>query len=135
MEDDSRIQGTRPFEGRHSRSNTLLFLVSSYNVLILRPVGDSDEIFSVLVCSITEIIQFRSTSALEANVLQAIGNPSFLCILGSRLLFNLKEAAELGLNKGTNFRVDTWSVSGLRFTGHDNEGIVVHCVSARCMEL
>ena len=34
--------------------------------------------------------------------LAAVANPSFLCILGSRMFFNLKEAAEHGVNMGTN---------------------------------
>ena len=34
--------------------------------------------------------------------LQNIGNPSLLCILGSRMFFNLKEAGEAGINEGTD---------------------------------
>ena len=34
--------------------------------------------------------------------LMTIGNPSLLCILGSRMFFNLKEAGEAGVNEGTN---------------------------------
>ncbi|EJC99531.1 uncharacterized protein FOMMEDRAFT_160597 [Fomitiporia mediterranea MF3/22] len=44
-----------------------------------------------------------------AILLKQIGNPSFLCILGSRLLFNLKEAGKLGINEGTNYRIKTLS--------------------------
>lgn len=48
-----------------------------------------------------------------ANLLESLGSPSFLCVLGSTMLFNLKEAGEQGLNQGTSFRVK--SVSALEF--------------------
>ena len=32
------------------------------------------------------------------------GNSALLSILGSRMMFNLKEAGELGVNGGTNYR-------------------------------
>ena len=36
-------------------------------------------------------------------VLTTLGSPTFLCILGSRMFFNLKEAGEHGINVGTNW--------------------------------
>lgn len=33
-------------------------------------------------------------------ILSVIGSPSFLCILGSRMFFDLKQAAKLGVNGG-----------------------------------
>ena len=36
-------------------------------------------------------------------VFQGLGSPTLLCILGSRIVFNLKEAAEHGVNVGTNW--------------------------------
>lgn len=50
-----------------------------------------------------------------ANVLASIGNPALLAILGSRMLFNLKEAAELGVNEGTNVRVTSRTISSMGF--------------------
>lgn len=47
------------------------------------------------------------------GVLIVVGSTSLLCILGSHLLINLKDAAERGLNEGTKYRPDT--VSGLNF--------------------
>ncbi|EJC99537.1 uncharacterized protein FOMMEDRAFT_160604 [Fomitiporia mediterranea MF3/22] len=48
-----------------------------------------------------------------AAIIEQAGNPSFLCILGSRLLFNMKEAGKLGVNEGTNYR--TKSMSTIEF--------------------
>lgn len=48
-----------------------------------------------------------------AILLELLGSPSFLCILGSNMLFNLKEAGERGLNEGTSYRVK--SVSAMEF--------------------
>ena len=37
------------------------------------------------------------------DIIDTLGSPTFLCILGSRMFFNLKEAAEHGVNVGTNW--------------------------------
>ena len=42
-----------------------------------------------------------------------LGSPTFLCVLGSHVLFNLKEAAEHGVNTGTNW--SSYSHSALDF--------------------
>ena len=61
------------------------------------------------------ILQFKLqlSNVILANVLEALGNPSFLCVLGSRMLFNMKEAAEYGVNEGTNYMAST--VSAIEF--------------------
>lgn len=46
------------------------------------------------------------------TIIDLLGNPTFLCILGSRMLFNLKEAGKLGVNEGTNYRE---SISAIDF--------------------
>ena len=79
------------------------------------------EMVSVLVCSLANIIELKVELEDDflAGVLQAIGNPSFLSVLGSHLLINLKEAGELGLNEGTNYRPDSRSISDIDFVeGH-----------------
>ena len=43
------------------------------------------------------------------------GSPALLSVLGSTLLTNLKEAGELGLNEGTNYRPSVNSVSNIEF--------------------
>lgn len=44
-----------------------------------------------------------ATAPVVSSVLQAFGMPTLLCVLGSRMFFNLKEAAEHGVNVGTNW--------------------------------
>ena len=44
-----------------------------------------------------------SYSFLLAALLEGFGSPTLLCIFGSRVFFNLKEAAEHGVNVGTNW--------------------------------
>ena len=63
------------------------------------------------------IIEFKLTfsSVFAANVLDTLGNPALLSILGSRMLFNLKGAAELGVNEGTNVRVTSSTMSAMDF--------------------
>ena len=51
------------------------------------------------------ILEFRVqiANAFLSDILASLGNPAFLCVLGSRMLFNLKEAGERGQNEGTSY--------------------------------
>lgn len=60
------------------------------------------------------------------TVIGTLGNPTFLCILGSRLLFNLKDAGKLEVNKGTNYKFES-SVSGIDFGDARIEASEVVC--------
>ena len=44
-------------------------------------------------------------NTLVSNILGIAGSPTFLSILGSHLLINLKEAGEMGFNGGTNYKL------------------------------
>ena len=46
-------------------------------------------------------------------VVLTLGSPALLCVIGSRMFFNLKEAAEHGVNVGTNWSSHTYS--GIQF--------------------
>ena len=46
-------------------------------------------------------------------LLVTLGSPTLLCVIGSRMFFNLKEAAEDGVNVGTNW--SSYSHSAIRF--------------------
>lgn len=56
---------------------------------------------------------------MPAAVLSALGSPTLLCILGSRMFFNLKEAGEHGVNVGTNW--SSHSHSAIRFDDPQHE--------------
>ena len=66
----------------------------------------------VAVFAIAENETAEDSSILSA-VLDALGSTTLLCILGSRMFFNLKEAAEHGVNVGTNW--SSYSHSAIRF--------------------
>ena len=80
------------------------------------------EMGSVLACSVVQIMQFRVAveNAFLSDVLSTIGNSTYLSVLGSRLLINLKEAGELGLNMGTSYRPNSQTISNIDFA----EGVV-----------
>lgn len=60
---------------------------------------------SAIACSVVNIIKCHIHGGPGwSGLLTVVGSTSFLCLLGSELLFNLKEAAELGVNEGTNYR-------------------------------
>ena len=86
----------------------------------------SNNFISVLAVCVINLITFSSELDLGTwtIILPRLGNPSLLCILGSRLLVNLKEAGKLGLNEGTNYRPDSFSesLSEIEFTERVAEG-------------
>ena len=47
------------------------------------------------------------------STLGFLGSPTLLCILGSHMFFNVREAAERGVNIGTNW--SSYSHSAIRF--------------------
>ncbi|KAH8109712.1 hypothetical protein DFH11DRAFT_1547994 [Phellopilus nigrolimitatus] len=65
----------------------------------------------VILCSVMQIISFQLfiPNVLLANLLNVLGSPSLLCVLGSHLLVHLKEAGERGANGGTSYRIRTMS--------------------------
>ncbi|KAH8109176.1 hypothetical protein DFH11DRAFT_1861694 [Phellopilus nigrolimitatus] len=65
----------------------------------------------VVFCSVLNIManQLHIPNALLANLLDALGSPTLLCVLGSHLLVHLKEAGEREANGGTSFMMTTMS--------------------------
>ena len=47
--------------------------------------------------------QFYGDSIISSNIFAIVGSASLLCVLGSRMFFNLKEASERGVNEGTDY--------------------------------
>ena len=45
----------------------------------------------------------------------ALGNPLYFSLLGSRMLFNLKEAGERGQNEGTSYRTASSTLGEMDF--------------------
>ncbi|KAL5500826.1 hypothetical protein ACEPAH_9213 [Sanghuangporus vaninii] len=68
-------------------------------------------------CSVLNILQFklRFSNLFWANTLNALGSPSCLCVVGSRMLINLKEAGERGQNEGTSYRITSNEMSEIDF--------------------
>lgn len=76
--------------------------------------------YRAISCSIFNVVQIGfAPSFVSAVVLEALGSPTLLCILGSRMFFNLKEAAEHGVSTGTNW--SSHSHSEIRFGQPKNE--------------
>ena len=68
------------------------------------------------------IVKFRIrvSSIFVSDILNVLGNPALLTILGSRMLFNLKEVGERGQNEGTSYRTSTSAMSDIEFTDPAN---------------
>ena len=67
-----------------------------------------------LKCRLCFICQATAYTVVEdsrfpACVLNTVGNPTLLCIVGGQLLINLKEAGERGAVGGTDFTLRTLS--------------------------
>ncbi|OCB85036.1 hypothetical protein A7U60_g7993 [Sanghuangporus baumii] len=65
----------------------------------------------VIFCFICKIIVFciKEITPFVSTTLGSAGSPTLLCVLGSHLLINLKEAGERGANGGTNYTPRTVS--------------------------
>ncbi|KAL5500904.1 hypothetical protein ACEPAH_9291 [Sanghuangporus vaninii] len=76
----------------------------------------------VIGCSVLNIISFKVDISNEfaSTVLGALGNPSCLSLLGSRMLFRLKEAGERGQNEGTSYTMPSETVSEIDFADPGN---------------
>ena len=84
-------------------------------VILYLLIPELELIFSVIFCCVLQIVEASIfiDNSFVANILGAAGSPTLLCILGGHLLINLKEAGELGVNEGTNYRSN--SVSDIDF--------------------
>ncbi|KAL5512053.1 hypothetical protein ACEPAH_5272 [Sanghuangporus vaninii] len=68
-----------------------------------------------IACNLLNVMEFklRVSNGLLSALLDTLGSPAFLCILGSRMLFNLKEAAEKVSDDGTTLKSETRMTSVL----------------------
>ena len=112
LENVTRFQRISSCQGPHCRPSLVFQLVSN----IFTPVKSSIDQYSVIFCCTLKIIQSQIlvTNPFVSTLLTSIGSSALLSVLGSHLLINLKEAGELGVNGGTNYRSRT--VSDIDFT-------------------
>ena len=93
------------------------------NILLLR----------IIFCSIINLIGFKSDYELNSTrdvIVSILGNPSYLCLLGSRMFINLKEAGSSDVKGGSSTSAPSQQsgnsvVSDLQFadvTGSMNSG-------------
>ena len=69
-------------------------------------------------------------SSLVSALLEGLGSPTFLSVAGSRMFLNLKEAAEHGVNIGTNW--SSYSHSAIRFDELEQQsGYVIDTLPVR----
>ncbi|KAH8105637.1 hypothetical protein DFH11DRAFT_1643098, partial [Phellopilus nigrolimitatus] len=83
---------------------------------LLRVLIEDQAIYFVLVvfCSVIDIIgdQAAFTNIFLSTLLQFLGSPSLLCLLGSRLLVHLKKAGEREVNGEASYGMRTVSTMG-----------------------
>ncbi|KAH8115949.1 hypothetical protein DFH11DRAFT_1583037, partial [Phellopilus nigrolimitatus] len=65
--------------------------------------------FVVIACDIANLMSYWLDGGYFRSMVSGFSNASLLCVLGSRLLFNLHEAAERGLNGGSDTVLATMS--------------------------
>lgn len=54
-----------------------------------------------MFCSIMHIVGVEISNVFLSYVVQLVGAPALLCVLGPRLLINMREASEKGVNIGS----------------------------------
>ena len=78
--------------------------------------------------------RFRTKNMVVEAVFSALDNPTLLCVLGSRMFFNLLEAGERGVNGGTNWSSHARTSTNIGFGEVQNtvhESYVVDCLHIR----
>ena len=78
-----------------------------------------DILLSVISCSTFNIVidkfEMKITNPFLFLSLSLLGSPLWLSLLGSRILFNMKEAAERGQNEGTSYSISSLTISDMNF--------------------
>ncbi|OCB87143.1 hypothetical protein A7U60_g5657 [Sanghuangporus baumii] len=71
----------------------------------------------VITCSLFAILSYKIqiSNAFLSEIFESLGDPCLLSLLGSRMLVNLKEAAEQGQNVGTSYRMTASTMSEMDF--------------------
>ncbi|OCB87149.1 hypothetical protein A7U60_g5663 [Sanghuangporus baumii] len=89
---------------------------------VLFPHQIAERLVSVISCSVVAVLSFKLQieNQVLSNILSSLGNPALLSLLGTRMLFNLKEAGERGQNEGTSYRVQSGTVSEINFAAPVN---------------
>ena len=78
-------------------------------IFILTLISIDGLVSALFVTILNAAAPFVNLNSSLARLLFALGNPSLLSLVGSRMLFNMKEAGEHGVNEGTNCMVSTMS--------------------------
>ena len=67
----------------------------------------------MISCSVLSLAgnRFAGKNLYIPAIRNALGSPTILCVLGSRLFFNRKEAGAHGVNQGTNW--GSYTVTGV----------------------
>lgn len=68
----------------------------------------------VIVCSVASITVYWTDDGMYKSTVAGFANASLPCVLGSRLLFNLNEAAEKDSNGSADRSVS--NISDMQFT-------------------
>ena len=85
-------------------------------------------LLSAIFCSIANLLNDNFGGSLFVGfLLTEIGSPTILCIVGSHIFFNLKEAGEHGVNIGTNWSSHSYSTVQFdeqQYTEHQSEYVL-----------
>ena len=113
------------------RDQAMYFVM--YFFPMLAPLDFADVPLSVIFVAVFATIgdRFQVSNWVVENIIAALGSTTFLCILGSRMFFNLKEAAEHGINIGTNW--SSHSHSEMQFDELVLQNEEEQCVFCRCI--
>ena len=101
------------------RDQAIYFLLYAVSFNLIGYADILSRAIFVAVFAVTADEMSIDTNTVIANIILSLGKSAFLGILGSRIFFNLKEAAEHGVNVGTNW--SSYSHSTIRFDGPQNE--------------
>lgn len=99
--------------GLNQRSSSVFRSVGCWSPLCI-PLLTFKHYSRAIVVTVFILVGDRFELGTEGDiVVLTLGSPALLCVIGNRMFFNLKEAAEHGVNIGTNW--SSYSHSAIHF--------------------
>ena len=80
-------------------------MLCTYRFLVIKYAFSNILLIRVIFCSVINLVVYQLEYELDStreSIFSILGNPSLLCLLGSRMFINLKEAGSSDVKSGSS---------------------------------
>ena len=80
-------------------------MLCTYRFLVIKYAFSNILLIRVILCSVINLIDYQLEYELDStrsSIISILGSPSLLCLLGSRMFINLKEAGSSDVKSGSS---------------------------------